>query len=597
MQQRSRTFGSVLIAALVALASQSHAQTVFSDDTFTAANWTANIVFGAGSGTTLQDAGDGSPLPGSGPPSRRTTHNYSSQMYVAHLETSAIWNPATQGPVTSIDYSYYTRVFTAGAVLYTPLIKQGDSYYLGGGGAINMGLWQSTSGSALTAASFTLLIGSGGANPDFTGTGTPLELGYLTANSGASGPTTTVSNIDDWSISVHFPDSDGDGVWDDVDNCPDDPNPGQEDVVHPGGDGDACEDFDSDTVVDADDNCPDDANMSQANGDTDSLGDACDNCPSVDNESQTNGDTDTLGDACDNCPADDNESQTDSDVDGLGNVCDPVPGDADFDGDDWCDGPVAVPGTCTMAGDNCPLNNNPNQVNVCPAGLNPGDQYRLAFVTSTQRDATSSDIADYNTFVQNVAGSVTDLANLGASWTAIASTSTVDARDNTNTNPASGPGVPMYNLAGQRIAAGNPELWDGFLDPGAPILYTESGTSLNATAWSGTYNLFAFDPLNGTKFVGPYCGPLGDGVTFDSVLGLSNVSNGLGWIGGGNSVFCLFGFAPGVGHSQTASFFALSSELTVPSPPPAPVPALGFPGYLVLGLALALVALRGSKRS
>ena len=37
----------------------------------------------------------------------------------------------------------------------------------------------------------------------------------------------------------------------------------------------------------------------------------------------------------------------------------------------------------------------------------PGDQYRLAFYTSEKRDATSTDINDYNAFVQSVAASST----------------------------------------------------------------------------------------------------------------------------------------------------------------------------------------------
>lgn len=71
-----------------------------------------------------------------------------------------------------------------------------------------------------------------------------------------------------------------------------------------------------------------------------------------------------------------------------------------------------------------------------PTGLNPGDQYRLVFATSTTRDATSSNIADYNAFVTGVADSVPELLLLGTTWTAIASTASVDARDNTSTNPA-----------------------------------------------------------------------------------------------------------------------------------------------------------------
>ena len=67
-----------------------------------------------------------------------------------------------------------------------------------------------------------------------------------------------------------------------------------------------------------------------------------------------------------------------------------------------------------------------------PTSLAPGAQYRLAFVTFGTRDATSSDIDVYNTFV-NDAAVAAGLGGLGP-WTAIASISTVDARDNTSTN-------------------------------------------------------------------------------------------------------------------------------------------------------------------
>ncbi len=48
-----------------------------------------------------------------------------------------------------------------------------------------------------------------------------------------------------------------------------------------------------------------------------------------------------------------------------------------------------------------------------PTGLNPGDQYRIAFVTRTIRDVTSSNIADYNAFVTAAADAVTEPA---AAW-------------------------------------------------------------------------------------------------------------------------------------------------------------------------------------
>jgi hypothetical protein len=133
-------------------------------------------------------------------------------------------------------------------------------------------------------------------------------------------------------------DMDGDGVLNDVDNCPTDPNPTQDPAVCNG-------DIDGDQILNNIDNCPTTPNHNQADLDGDGVGDACDNCVATTNPDQLDGDLDGVGDACDNCRTTPNADQADTDGDGVGNVCDNCvttanPGQDDLDEDgvgDLCD--------------------------------------------------------------------------------------------------------------------------------------------------------------------------------------------------------------------------------------------------------------------
>jgi hypothetical protein len=161
-------------------------------------------------------------------------------------------------------------------------------------------------------------------------------------------------------------DSDGDGLADGCDNCPELANSDQSDLDYDGI-GDLCDpcitdvdnDIDQDGLCAEDDNCPTVANEDQADADSDGLGDVCDLC--------TDTDGDYLGDpgfpgtgepGCpiDLCPDFPNPFGPfgDSDGDGVGDACDLCPGfddNIDFDDD-------GVPDAC----DNCRLVNNPDQL-------------------------------------------------------------------------------------------------------------------------------------------------------------------------------------------------------------------------------------------
>jgi hypothetical protein len=110
-------------------------------------------------------------------------------------------------------------------------------------------------------------------------------------------------------------DSDGDGVPDATDNCPNASNPGQGDLDGDGI-GDACDsDRDGDGVVNTTDNCPNTANANQADLDGDGIGNVCD----------ADRDGDGVANVTDNCPDTANANQSDADGDGIGDACDAAP--------------------------------------------------------------------------------------------------------------------------------------------------------------------------------------------------------------------------------------------------------------------------------
>jgi len=123
-------------------------------------------------------------------------------------------------------------------------------------------------------------------------------------------------------------DVDGDGVCGYADNCPNTANSDQADVDEDGV-GDVCDpcpndyynDYDNDGVCGDVDNCSDVPNHDQADNDGDGVGDVCDLCPNNANAEEIDSDGDGKGDSCDNCPTVTNQDQADSNDDGQGDAC------------------------------------------------------------------------------------------------------------------------------------------------------------------------------------------------------------------------------------------------------------------------------------
>ena len=140
-----------------------------------------------------------------------------------------------------------------------------------------------------------------------------------------------------------------------------------------------------------------------------------------------------------------------------------------------------------------------------PADIGVGEQFRLMFATSTFRNARSTNIADYNTFVRtSAAAGLTALHTYANDFTALVSTGSVNARANTLTR-ATDTDAPVYWVrssvdATHRAADGYADFFDGSWATSWRG-YNESGSQLSTTRfWTGSNT---DGTTHATQFMGP----------------------------------------------------------------------------------------------
>ena len=210
-----------------------------------------------------------------------------------------------------------------------------------------------------------------------------------------------------------------------------------------------------------------------------------------------------------------------------------------------------------------------------PAGLAPGAQFRFLFLTSGTQAATSTDIADYNTFVNGQASGATYEGSV-VSWKAVGSTATVNARDNVG---GFGGNVPVYLTNGTLLAGdlttstSNKGLWSG-------LLFTTPTIGIDG---NGVTTTFAFTGSNadGTGYPSGQLGAASFVRYGDPTVNVDT----FGWHFSIN----------GMPDSFAVNFYGVSSELTVPSAVPEIDPAgMGSVLALITG-ALGLLERRRLK--
>jgi PEP-CTERM motif len=192
-----------------------------------------------------------------------------------------------------------------------------------------------------------------------------------------------------------------------------------------------------------------------------------------------------------------------------------------------------------------------------PAGLDPGDHFRFASVTDGIRDATSTNIADYDSFVSAQAGGATYNGEV-VTWLAIGSTDSVDAIDHVGQAKA-----PVYLSDGTLVTTTTTPagLWSGALVH--EINRDLAGNPVDSLffVWTGT------NPT-GSGFGGPLGAP-------SPQVGSSTGTDGT-WISSGTSP-----------SGDRRNLYGISSVLTVPLgsvPEPSTLTMLGT--ALIVGLAI-----------
>jgi len=221
---------------------------------------------------------------------------------------------------------------------------------------------------------------------------------------------------------------------------------------------------------------------------------------------------------------------------------------------------------------------------LIPGGLNPGDQFRVAFVTSGGRNSTSAIIGDYDQFVSNLAlaAGINTYFGDAVTWQAIVSTPAVGitpAISAISRLPATSPAI--YRIDGALVATSGADLWDGSILN--PINRTElnvgvpAGDETNTWVWTGTFS-------NGGNGGVNALGPSGSGAIF----GRANRTTA-SWVTTDASL----------PRSDQFRLYAYSSVLTVPtgaSPVPEPGSLLILAGLSSMGLVCHFGRRRGTKK-
>jgi len=213
-----------------------------------------------------------------------------------------------------------------------------------------------------------------------------------------------------------------------------------------------------------------------------------------------------------------------------------------------------------------------------PTGLNPGDRFRIAFVTGTTTTGSSTDITSYNLFVNTAAGGATYNGS-AVTFYAIGSTATVNAYDNIHSTTMND---PVYLAGGALVApsiTGANGLWSGALVN--RIATDIDGTVVSPDGGGNDTRVFTGSLVDGTAsseplgYFNPGRPPLQPAI-FQASIGQATGGTDAAWIRNGSNS----------GASFSRSLYGISETLTVASVPEPSTYAMALAGLACGGYSL-----------
>lgn len=214
----ARGLAAALFLAAVNGRAQNGPPVIFSDGTFADADWSVET-FATGPGSSVTGTQDTDDIEGSLPPSRRVLNVLGpassptsvSNVYGAHFNGMAVYDPSTQGPIATVDFLVEAILldgFGDGQAIGLAL-RQNGMVYIRQAGTTPDRVWTHKESLNVFQSGVVNLSGAVVFDPmqfpDFT-TGGPIEFGFYTADStlGGSGYQITTA-YDDWSVRVNPP--------------------------------------------------------------------------------------------------------------------------------------------------------------------------------------------------------------------------------------------------------------------------------------------------------------------------------------------------------------------------------------------------------